>query len=231
MTQSPETMTAEEMDECEGLVRFNMGSLDDDEKRIINRVITAARSTLEGGLASRDLSPPPVDLTSPQSDAWLPIESAPKDGTSILGWIVHPGDDYSAEPFQRPSIMYWDDMVPGEYGHPAQWEKQWIGSPTHWMPLPNPPAPDDGAGHCTASTTDASKSPRDDLSPPPSAPEGVSGKDALLVQTLAVRPALDRETVMRVLDDHVYAPKDGVLSGIGDVADAILSLLPDEEGR
>lgn len=70
---------------------------------------------------------------------WQSIETAPKDGTEVLGWLVHPGDAYSEEPFQRASIISWEEAVPGEYGHKARWDQKWIGEPTHWMPLPAPP--------------------------------------------------------------------------------------------
>lgn len=68
---------------------------------------------------------------------WQPIETAPKDGTAILvytgsGWYVTAwlqGDDTDA------GIDWWyvDDNKHGPY--PLRGN-----SPTHWMPLPNPPA-------------------------------------------------------------------------------------------
>jgi hypothetical protein len=57
---------------------------------------------------------------------WQPIETAPKGGRAILGfmWI---GDG----PVTR--VLHWD----GE-------DEKWLSdgrqySPTHWMPLPDPP--------------------------------------------------------------------------------------------
>jgi len=68
---------------------------------------------------------------------WQLIETAPRDGTTILiGWFY----------------------LPGQYSiHTAMWhqtEKAWCGvhtlftrdpgnQPTHWMPLPSPPPPID----------------------------------------------------------------------------------------
>jgi hypothetical protein len=59
---------------------------------------------------------------------WQPIESAPRDGTYVLGFGLHE---------QRGTyidvIHYWSD----------RWTVVWMhgyGEPTHWMPLPDPPA-------------------------------------------------------------------------------------------
>lgn len=60
-----------------------------------------------------------------EDDGWLPIESAPKDGTPIL----------TAEGFghQRSvTLNRWKD-----YGDLSMWD---FGDPTHWRPLPAPPA-------------------------------------------------------------------------------------------
>lgn len=66
-------------------------------------------------------------------DNWLPIETAPKDGTRILATCA----DAQAP---RASVTWWDDkwmiqMVPDKFvsGDPRQW------FPTHWMPLPAAP--------------------------------------------------------------------------------------------
>lgn len=75
-----------------------------------------------------------------RQDGWRPIESAPKDGTCVLAWIAHEADDFCDHSFQRASIISWAKAVAGPYGHVAGWDKQWIGEPTHWMPLPAPPS-------------------------------------------------------------------------------------------
>ena len=57
---------------------------------------------------------------------WRDIETAPKDGTSVLAWIQHtnlPGAIYFSS-----GKWYW--VISGG----------WAGFPTHWMPLPKPPA-------------------------------------------------------------------------------------------
>lgn len=71
-------------------------------------------------------------------EKWLPIETAPKDGTWVLGYVLHPA-------VTRPTIIQFD---------PDQ--NEWVSDdildarkingleldiePTHWMPLPTKPA-------------------------------------------------------------------------------------------
>lgn len=61
---------------------------------------------------------------------WQPIETAPKDGTKILSFE----DDEFA-------VVWWQL---DRWGKEGQWSVTasrggWYLSPTHWMPLPNPP--------------------------------------------------------------------------------------------
>jgi hypothetical protein len=72
---------------------------------------------------------------------WLPIESAPKDGTRILAW----GSLLGGEPCA--AIVDWCDSIYGVSGqggwlvtHDAE-AYHWEGFiPTHYRPLPAPPA-------------------------------------------------------------------------------------------
>jgi len=83
-------------------------------------------------------------------DGWQPIETAPKDGTEIIGLFVR-----RWEPDQKPTI-YGPWTVAFVNG---SWQSSWDGarvieymsdfgieykdpdiSPTHWQPLPAPPA-------------------------------------------------------------------------------------------
>jgi hypothetical protein len=64
---------------------------------------------------------------------WQPIETAPKDGTTIVGWSKENGAD----------ILFYgmtehDDVI--EEGWLYHFDFQtWPTKPTHWMPLPKPP--------------------------------------------------------------------------------------------
>jgi len=57
---------------------------------------------------------------------WLPIESAPKDKIEILAWSKRHGVNVGIlTHYKRPEM-------------PSR-KRGWF-QPTHWMPLPNPPA-------------------------------------------------------------------------------------------
>jgi hypothetical protein len=67
-------------------------------------------------------------------DGWRPIESAPKDGRSLMVWIA---DDQIAGPHVLAPISitaenaWWDDSTCDRI--------EPLGSVTHWRPLPAPP--------------------------------------------------------------------------------------------
>lgn len=66
---------------------------------------------------------------------WQSIETAPKDGTSVLLGEFFKG--YNTEPY----VASWGNLAKEGY--------KWVGAdcdvcpfdPTHWMPLPEPPTP------------------------------------------------------------------------------------------
>lgn len=74
------------------------------------------------------------------TDNWLPIESAPRDGSRILTWKTTPvynEDTGKTEIVEAVSVAYWlfGDWI--EYPAPpsfVQGQKH-----THWMPLPKKP--------------------------------------------------------------------------------------------
>ena len=71
---------------------------------------------------------------------WKPIDTAPKDGTCILGYA----DDETTVVYWFHVGRNWELSVSGAYCDDGEW------TPTHWMPLPSPPgvAPTDN-GDCT----------------------------------------------------------------------------------
>ena len=61
---------------------------------------------------------------------WQPIETAPKDGTSVLVCRVNTKPEAAVQPIRTD---WWSN-------HYEQWMKSNAYSqPTHWMPLPPPP--------------------------------------------------------------------------------------------
>lgn len=77
---------------------------------------------------------------------WLPIESAPKDGRTLLlgcfnshgNWRTMRGEWVTQETIDN----YWeepDNCEPGWYEVAVESEVCWAIQPTHWMPLPAPP--------------------------------------------------------------------------------------------
>jgi hypothetical protein len=64
-----------------------------------------------------------------KADGWLPIESAPRDGTKLLGaWKSSRGDRVGVMKFTLSNV--WTD------------EASYAVDPTHWRPLPAPPQKD-----------------------------------------------------------------------------------------
>lgn len=59
---------------------------------------------------------------------WQPIETAPKDGTKILGFC----DGDVLEIISYGNDWIWDNFMSSQ--------TNWAPIPTHWMPLPTPPS-------------------------------------------------------------------------------------------
>lgn len=92
--------------------------------------------------------------TTPDREAWQPIETAPKDGrTLLLGypnacgkWRTVRGQWMS----QNYINEYWEDpdnVEPGWFETPDNAEEPpncWGIDPTHWMPMPAAPTSDKG---------------------------------------------------------------------------------------
>lgn len=83
---------------------------------------------------------------------WKPIATAPKDGTHLLAWSK--GWGYFACRWYTPEQLaeYEDELQPFRPPNdPADYDGGWFTlgdvdeqTPTHWMPLPPPPAPEAG---------------------------------------------------------------------------------------
>lgn len=69
---------------------------------------------------------------------WKPIDTAPKDGTEIIG----ANNCYVG-------VFHWDSQGHIRKGQPRPFWSQWFypqhwsraHQPTHWLPLPAPPTP------------------------------------------------------------------------------------------
>lgn len=74
-----------------------------------------------------------VELAAPSTSQWLPIETAPKDGSEFLArWAWYGG---------RIEVLstYWDKRPPlAEWRVTSLLEMDVGFKPTHWMPLPPP---------------------------------------------------------------------------------------------
>jgi hypothetical protein len=92
------------------------------------------RSTLNDKIAEQAVT---IERLSAELERrqWQPIETAPRDGTNILA-IVSGNHPDSGEAF-TPEVVFW---------RIDQWWNDCWGydstdyEPTHWMPLPEPPA-------------------------------------------------------------------------------------------
>lgn len=65
---------------------------------------------------------------------WQPIETAPKDGTAVLGWVPRLG--YVARQDCIP--MHWSGWGGGVWENSTSGHKIGV-EPEFWMPLPPPP--------------------------------------------------------------------------------------------
>jgi hypothetical protein len=75
---------------------------------------------------------------------WKPIETAPKDGTSIDLWgFFEPKDYVSHYPAGRWTNMVWQEnawRLPSVFSDGRPGDSMAHITFTHWMPLPEPPS-------------------------------------------------------------------------------------------
>lgn len=67
---------------------------------------------------------------------WQPIETAPKDGKSVILFDPSRGG-FVAD--QRFIFAHWSGWGGGIWENTNSGGKLMNGNPTHWMPLPEPP--------------------------------------------------------------------------------------------
>lgn len=71
---------------------------------------------------------------------WLPIETAPKDGTRVLVYATLRGASLSGRDWKK-DLGKWVVIAAWEEEYNVWWDgSQCTLEPTHWMPLPAPPA-------------------------------------------------------------------------------------------
>lgn len=82
-----------------------------------------------------------------RAGGWLPIDSAPRDGTQVF--VYAPGEtlfptaaEYKSSAYfakEYGDAGYMDEGWYWSYGYPNDMHEETI-TPTHWQPLPEPPA-------------------------------------------------------------------------------------------
>jgi hypothetical protein len=99
---------------------------------------------------------------------WQPIETAPKDGTAFLAFGLGPKQVDASSIDTREKlvpgcrVMYWFEgwdsealveespglfrKVPTKTGARLRGSSDWLFQPSHWMPLPDPPAEAEARG-------------------------------------------------------------------------------------
>lgn len=66
-------------------------------------------------------------MSAPDANGWLPIETAPRDHHLVLTWSLHTGRVVA---FLDATWEWWSSPAERPLKH----------KPTHWQPLPKPPA-------------------------------------------------------------------------------------------
>ena len=97
-------------------------------------------------MVQADASAPALSEKVNRAAEWLPIESAPKDGTEILAFCPDRGIRETRMGLYGPGSIGYHRWEQGEGPRNYGWD--WIEvvhnsghtwKPTHWMPLPSPP--------------------------------------------------------------------------------------------
>jgi hypothetical protein len=92
-------------------------------------------------------------LAAAEAEAWQPIETAPRDGTVVLIWVISKDGDNVCVPgiWDTQLETLNDSLPPEEYPDPGHWMIPMYGAknggwcddlyrePTHWRPIPSAP--------------------------------------------------------------------------------------------
>lgn len=130
---------AEEQQRCIQIIA-SLG-YENDEDGFASECIHAIRSRSNGaepdtdnGVHANACAPAGVEKVTPPLSQWQPIETAPKDGTWVLLYW----------PMTRTNVVVSGHFYAARDGEEFWWSQPRVESskePTHWMPLPVPPAP------------------------------------------------------------------------------------------
>jgi hypothetical protein len=71
---------------------------------------------------------------------WLPADTAPRDGTPVLGFWA-PANKLQTVDERNYALTYFEA---GEWRSIGHWDETYA-DPTNWMPLPPPPLPKEPA--------------------------------------------------------------------------------------
>ena len=131
------------MDDLVKELRARVAELEAAHKRAVAEIVNAqkyAREQFDNAIAAEARV---AELEAALASQWQPIETAPKDGTEIIGYGVVAGEINGPDDAPRLAAIRWSGGRTDWPGH--HWDvcatdaySAWM-SATHWMPLPTPP--------------------------------------------------------------------------------------------
>lgn len=91
----------------------------------------------ENKMVQADAGAPALSEKVNDRSEWLPIESAPRDGTHILAFGPQPGCNAREHGWTEVRETHFEHSGWDWYEAVHNCSHKW--KPTHWMPLPSPP--------------------------------------------------------------------------------------------
>lgn len=140
----------------EETIRSALAAPSDEERRVKSARQYEMEQT--GRYFTPEYKSAPVVDGGEALDKWQPIETAPKDHSDILVYteiatvpVVHIAFYRSAEEWEKSgqycgwkTLEEWEGWWSYTRGSVSQEKLEGYAVPTHWMPLPTAPRPDDG---------------------------------------------------------------------------------------